>query len=53
MKDQAQVIGILKSYFKNVKPWKSNSLLASSEINHTCEYSKGNGIKMNQPFELI
>ena len=29
--DQAQAVGILKCYFKNVKPWKSNSTLASSE----------------------
>ena len=31
IKDQAQAVGILKSYFKNVKLWKSNSTLASSE----------------------
>ena len=31
IKDQAQAVGILKSYFKNVKPWKSNSTLGSSE----------------------
>ena len=51
IKDQAQVMGILKSYFKNLKPWKSNSTLASSEINHTCQIFQG---KWNQdePFEF-
>ena len=51
IKDQAQVIGILYSHFKNVKPWKSNSSLASSEINHTCQIFQGNW-NQNEPFEF-
>ena len=51
MKDQAQVIGILKSHFKNVKPWKSNSSLAYSEINHTCQIFQGKW-NQNEPFEF-